>query len=210
MCETRAGTVLCLQGDSILRDTILQALVRIILPATTLRELVLAIPPDTTRRAWVRTTLLDTILRAPARSIPPLSDLIDLPSVRTISGGIATTAGVGIFVILRETGATGQGATGAITEVEMKAEGILAMPDRMEQAVRQTRVIMVGASGTMGPAQEQARARAGCTGRVRTARGMDAEDKEFTLVDCVSAFVRKDMSSRKGGESGKRRACRFL
>jgi hypothetical protein len=89
----------------------------------------------------------------------------------------------GIFGILRETGAMGPGVTGTITEVEMTAAGILETPGRMEEAVRET-LVMIGASGTTVPAKERARAREECTGRVKTvigtatALGTATEDKK--------------------------------
>ena len=74
----------------------------------------------------------------------------------------------GVFGILQEIGAMGPGATGTITEVEMTAAGILEPPDRMEEAVRETRG-RIRVSGTMGPAKEQAKAREECTVRMKTA-----------------------------------------
>ena len=78
-----------------------------------------------------------------------------------------------VFGILRETGATGAGVTGTITEVEMTAAGILEPPDRMEGAVRETRG-RIRVSGTTGPVKEQARAREECTGMAKTITGTAA------------------------------------
>jgi hypothetical protein len=151
-------------------------LVRIILPATTLRELVPAIPRGTTLPVQAPATLRGITL--------PVWDPIDFRRGEPkISGNTATKERGGIFGILRETGAMGPGVTGTITEVEMTAADILETPDRMEEAVRET-LVMIGVSGTMVPASERARAKEECTGRVKTvigtatAPGMDAEDRK--------------------------------
>ena len=49
----------------------------------------------------------------------------------------------------------------------MTDEGILTIPGRMGETAMEMRA-RIRVSGTMGPAKEQARARAECTGMVKT------------------------------------------